>query len=125
MSPLAHCKVCASTVSGCRNAYIAVSLNLSFVLYVVHAYDHSDAEALNRRMAVRPAHFEGAQRLKEAGHFILGGALLNPDGQMIGSMMLLDFADETQLQEWLSWEPYVQKGIWETIDIKPFRQAAI
>lgn len=95
------------------------------MLYVVHAYDHTDPEALDRRMAVRPAHFDGAGRLKEAGHFVLGGALLNPDGQMIGSMMLLDFTDEAQLQEWLSWEPYVQKGIWDRIDIKPFRQANV
>lgn len=95
------------------------------MLYVVHAYDHTDADALDRRLTVRPSHFEGARRLKEAGHFVLGGALLSPEGQMIGSMMLLDFADESQLQEWLSWEPYVQKGIWERIDIKPFRQAEL
>lgn len=96
-----------------------------FVRYVVHAYDATDAAALDRRMAARPGHFEGARRLNEAGHFVLGGALLSPEGQMIGSMMLLDFADETELQAWLSWEPYVQQGVWEKIDIKPFRQADI
>ncbi|MEZ0541614.1 YciI family protein [Fibrella arboris] len=95
------------------------------MLYVVHAYDGTDADALDRRMAARPAHFEGARRLKAEGHFILGGALLDPDGRMIGSMMLLDFADESQLQDWLSWEPYVQNKVWDRIDIKPFRQAVV
>ena len=95
------------------------------MLYVVHAYDGTDSDALDRRMAVRPTHFEGARRLKAEGHFILGGALLDPDGRMIGSMMLLDFTDETQLNEWLSWEPYVQHKVWERIDIKPFRQADV
>jgi uncharacterized protein len=95
------------------------------MLYVVHAYDHTDAHALYRRMAARPSHFEGARRLNEAGHFVLGGALLDPDGRMIGSMILLDFADEAQLHDWLSWEPYVQQGIWERYDIKPFRQAVL
>jgi len=95
------------------------------VLYVVHAYDGTDPNAPARRMAVRPAHFDGARRLKAEGHFILGGALLDPDGRMIGSMMLLDFANETELQAWLAWEPYVQNKVWERIDIKPFRQAQL
>jgi len=95
------------------------------VLYVVHAYDGTDPDALDRRMAVRPNHFEGARRLKAEGHFIVGGALLDPDGRMIGSMMLLDFADDTELQAWLAWEPYVQHNVWERIDIKPFRQADV
>jgi len=95
------------------------------MLYVVHAYDGTDEAALDRRMAVRPTHFEGARKLKELGHFVLGGALLNPDGQMIGSMMVLDFENEEQIQDWLSWEPYVQGKVWEKIDIKPFRQAQV
>ncbi len=56
---------------------------------------------------------------------MLGGALLDPNGQMIGSMMLLDFDDDHQLQEWLAWEPYIQHKVWERIDIKPFRRADI
>jgi uncharacterized protein len=95
------------------------------MLYVVHAYDYTDANALDRRMAARPSHFEGARRLKELGHFVVAGALLDPNGKMIGSMMLLDFADEAQLNDWLSWEPYIQQGIWERYDIKPFRQAVL
>ena len=105
--------------------YLAHKPTVCFVRYVVHAYDATDPDALARRMAARPRHFEGARRLKAAGHFVLGGALLSPEGQMIGSMMLLDFSDEAQLQEWLSWEPYVKEGVWEKIDIKPFRQVEI
>ena len=95
------------------------------MLYVVHAYDGTDPDALDRRMAARPDHFAGARRLKAEGHFILGGALLDPDGRMMGSMMVLDFADETELQAWLAWEPYVQQNVWERIVIKPFRQADV
>ncbi|MCY7360188.1 MAG: YciI family protein [Rudanella sp.] len=95
------------------------------MLYVVHAYDGTDEAALDRRMAVRPTHLDGVKRLKERNHYVLGGALLNPDGQMIGSMMLLDFETDAQLQDWLLWEPYVQKKVWQTIDIKPFRQAQV
>ncbi|MGV3559317.1 YciI family protein [Larkinella arboricola] len=93
--------------------------------YVLHAYDYTDEQALNRRLAVRTQHLDGARQLKTAGHFILGGALLDAAGKMIGSMMLLDFDSEEQLNNWLQTEVYITGKVWERIDIKPFRQAEI
>lgn len=93
--------------------------------YVVHAYDHTDAGALDRRMAARPAHFDYVRSLKEKGQFVLGGALLDPEGRMIGSMLLLDMETDEQLQNYLHNDPYIVQGVWETIDVKPFRQASV
>lgn len=93
--------------------------------YVIHAYDHADSTALDRRMAVRPAHLDYVRQLKEKGQFILGGALLNPDGQMIGSMLLLNMETEDQLNEYMKNDPYIVQGVWDKIDVKPFRQAAV
>ncbi|MBC8151767.1 MAG: hypothetical protein H7Z72_02545 [Bacteroidetes bacterium] len=93
--------------------------------YVVHAYDYTDANALDRRLAVRPLHFEGANRLRADGHFVIGGALLDPDGKMIGSMMVLEFATDEQFRTWYDNEPYIQGRVWEHIDVKPFLKANI
>lgn len=93
--------------------------------YVVHAYDHTDSAALDRRMAARPAHFEYVRQLKERGEFILGGALLDPDGKMIGSMLLLNLESQARLDDYLQNDPYIVQGVWETIDVKPFRQASV
>ena len=93
--------------------------------YVIHAYDHTDADALSRRMAVRPAHFDYVRQLKAAGQFKLGGALLDPAGTMVGSMLLLDFETETQLTDYLNTDPYIVQGVWDKIDVKPFRQAEV
>jgi uncharacterized protein len=93
--------------------------------YVVHAYDHTDADALARRMHVRASHLDGVRVLKAGGQFLLGGALLSSDGQMIGSMMLLDFETEDQLNHWLQTEPYITQGVWDRVDVKPFRQAVL
>jgi uncharacterized protein YciI len=93
--------------------------------YLLHAYDFTDDEALERRMAARPFHFEGARRLKAAGHFIVGGALLSPEGKMIGSMMLLDFPSDDDLQAWLEIEPYITGRVWDRIDVKPFLLADV
>lgn len=95
------------------------------MLYVVHAYDYIDEQAPERRLTARPLHLDRARILKANGNFVLGGALLSPDDRMIGSMMLVDFADETQLRVWLDTDPYVTGRVWENIDVKPFRQADI
>lgn len=91
--------------------------------YVVHAYDFPDA--LERRLAVRETHLAGVRKMKEDGTFILGGALLSPEGVMIGSMMLLEFAEAEAVQAWLDAEIYIAERVWDRVDIKPFRMAAV
>lgn len=93
--------------------------------YVIHAWDGTDDKALERRMAARPAHFDGAKKLKAEGHFVLGGAMLNNEGKMIGSTMVLQFESKEQLQQWIDSEPYITGKVWEKIDIHPFRVADV
>jgi uncharacterized protein len=93
--------------------------------YVIHAWDGTDEKALERRMAARPAHFDGARKLKAEGHFVLGGAMLNTEGKMIGSTMVLQFESKEQLQQWIDSEPYITGKVWEKIDIHPFRVADV
>ncbi len=95
--------------------------------FLLRAHDFTDEQALERRMAARPFHFETARQLKANGHFVLGGAVLDAAGQMIGSMMVVDFPDETALQAWLQADPYVTQGVWNpnSIEIKPFRVADV
>ncbi|QMW04509.1 YciI family protein [Spirosoma foliorum] len=93
--------------------------------YVVHAYDHTGPDALDRRMAARPAHLAYVSQLKEKGQFLLGGALLDPDGKMIGSMLMLDMETEDELSTYLETDPYIVQGVWDKIDVKPFRQANV
>ncbi|TAH21926.1 MAG: hypothetical protein EAZ08_01995 [Cytophagales bacterium] len=93
--------------------------------FLIHAYDYTDAQALDRRMAARPAHFEGIKKLKETGNFVLGGAILNDEGQMIGSNAVLQFETKEDLQAYLAIEPYIVQKVWEKIDIKMFRVASI
>lgn len=95
------------------------------MLYIVHAYDHTDAGALDRRLSVRPSHLDYVRELKDKGQFRLGGALLDTDGRMIGSMLLLDLETEAQLETYLKSDPYIVQGIWDKIDVKPFRQAEV
>lgn len=91
--------------------------------YVIHAYDYPNS--LDKRMATRPDHLDYVRKLKANGQFILGGALLDEGGQMMGSMLMLTLDTDAQLQEYLRTDPYIVQGVWEKIDVKPFRQAEV
>ena len=93
--------------------------------YIITAYDGTDAEALARRMAAREAHLTVARQLKEKGQFIQGGAILNEEGQMVGSVMMVAFPNPAALDAWLTSDPYVVGDVWRRVEVKPFRCAQV
>ena len=93
--------------------------------YLIYAHDYTDAQALDRRMAARPSHLETVKKLKETGNFILGGAILNDQQQMIGSTLVLQFETTEAFQQWYNHEPYILQKVWENIEVKPFRVANV
>lgn len=93
--------------------------------YLLTATDSTDADALDRRMAVRPKHFVRVRELKASGNFLTGGAILNDQGQMIGSMMLVQFDTEAELKAWMDTEPYITGKVWDKIDVRPFKVAEV
>lgn len=91
--------------------------------FMVTAYDGKDDGALNRRMSVREAHIEGANQLKDSGHLIAGGAILDEAEQMIGSTMYVEFDSKAELDQWLANDPYVTGKVWQDINVLPIRLA--
>ena len=91
--------------------------------FLVTAYDGKDDGALDRRMSVRKAHINGANVLKEAGHLIAGGAILDEAEQMIGSTMFVEFDSKAELDQWLASDPYVTGNVWQDISVLPIRLA--
>lgn len=93
--------------------------------FILTALDGTDAGAPERRMRCRPEHLEKIGNVKKAGKFLCGGAILNDDGTMIGSMILYEVSDRAELDRILLDEPYINNKVWEKIDIRPFRMAKI
>lgn len=91
--------------------------------FMVTAYDGSDADAPGRRLAARPAHLERVGSAREAGNIIAGGAILDEDGEMIGSTIYVEFESREALDEWLNQDPYVKGGVWQDITVVPIRLA--
>lgn len=93
--------------------------------FLLVAYDGEDAGSLERRMSVREDHFQKIDNLKKSGEFLFGGAILDDNGKMIGSMIIYEFPDRESLDLKLKDEPYITGNVWKKIDIRPFRLATI
>ncbi len=93
--------------------------------FLVLAHDGTDADAPARRQRVRAEHLAAVGRLKARGNFILGGAILDAQGQMVGSAVVFEFPDRAQLDVYLARDPYVTGNVWQRIDVQPFRVADV
>ena len=71
---------------------------------------------LEKRMAVRPRHLEGMAKLGK--HIVCAGGLLDDEGKLKGSVLILDFEDRTALDDYLKNEPYELERVWERIEIE-------
>ena len=91
--------------------------------FVVMARDGNDPDAVARRHAVRPTTSTGIQPLVDAGNILAGGAMLDDDGSMRGSVLLVEFPSRVELDAWLDHDPYVTGGVWQQIEVVPFRVA--
>lgn len=93
--------------------------------FLLIAFDGIDPDAPERRKKVRPEHLNNVARQKKQGEFLSGGAILDDNGMMIGSMIVYEFHDRSALDESLKTEPYITGEVWKKIDIRPFRLAGI
>ncbi len=81
--------------------------------FVIRAIDGEGK--LEKRMEVRPLHFEGMDRMKE--HLVCAGGLLDDAGNLKGSVLVMDFQNRQELDEYLAHEIYVVEHVWEQISI--------
>lgn len=93
--------------------------------FLILADDYKDADALSRRLSVRETHLERMSAEKAAGRFVIGGAKLNEQGNMHGSMLVVQLENEEAVQQWVQDDPYITGKVWERVDIFPFRVADV
>ena len=82
--------------------------------FVITAYDGEGV--LDKRMEVRHLHLEGMERLKQ--HLICAGGLLDDAGKMKGSVLVMEFQNREEVDEYLAHEVYAQEHVWERITVE-------
>lgn len=93
--------------------------------FLVLADDYKDANALSRRLHVRETHLARMRVEKAAGKFIVGGAKLDDEKRMVGSMLVVDLPNIAEVETWLNEDVYVTEKVWEKIEILPFKIAEV
>ena len=88
------------------------------MLYVFHLIDRADAGDLRTR--VRPEH--KAYLADVADRIAFAGPLLADDGRtMVGSLLVIEFADREAARGWLDGEPFTRAGLYTSRQVHAFR----
>ncbi len=86
------------------------------MLFVIIGRDGPDGARL--RPLVRQAHLDNLRPLVERGKVALAGPFT--DGS--GSLIVIEAEDEAQARAFAQSDPYVTRGVFERVEIKPFRK---
>ncbi|AYM14736.1 MULTISPECIES: YciI family protein [Agrobacterium] len=90
--------------------------------FAVIARDDKASGTLDKRLASRAEHMDGLRVMKADGRVVDGGAMLDKDGNMVGSVMLLDFESRADLDAYVATEPYQRDGVWGDVEIIEMRR---
>ena len=82
--------------------------------YIITAYDGENM--LEKRLEVRPRHLENMSKVK--GKVLCAGGILDDEGTMKGSMLVIDFAEKADLDDYLQNEPYIMEKVWEKVHVE-------
>ena len=82
--------------------------------FLVKAYD--GAGKLDKRLEVRARHREGMKARGDKD--IAAGGLLDEEGKMKGSALVMEFASREELDDYLAHEPYITAGVWEKVTVE-------
>ena len=75
--------------------------------------------ALDLRMANREAHLA---YVKETGVVTLAGPFTDENGEMNGSMIVLDVEDQAAAEAWAQDDPYQKAGLFEDVQLRPWKR---
>lgn len=88
-------------------------------LFVLTCLDKPDGLAL--RLATRQQHLDFIAANREA--IRAAGPFLNDAGDMCGSMLILEAADQTAATELAATDPYAIAGLFESVTLRPWKMA--
>lgn len=87
------------------------------MLFAVICDDRKGALAV--RKANRDAH---RAYLAESGVVTQAGPFLDAAGEMCGSLVIVDVADEAAAEAWAAGDPYAKAGLFAQVSVRPWNR---
>lgn len=94
--------------------------------YTIYAKDV--ANSLENRLATRPAHVERLVALVEQGRLLVAGPNPAIDSEdpgaagFTGSLLIAEFDSLQDAQMWADADPYLIAGVYESVQVKPYKK---
>ena len=90
--------------------------------FLVLAWDYRSEEGVAQRDATRrgPRRFHPAA-LWEQGHVLLGAGILDEQGVIRGSLVVVDYPSREEVDRYLESEPFATSEVWERVEVHPLR----
>lgn len=91
-------------------------------------YSRDKAGSLQARMDARPAHVARLQQLLSEGRLLLAGPRPAIDAEdpgpagFLGSLVVAGFESLQEAQAWADADPYVESGVYESVEVTPFKR---
>lgn len=92
---------------------------------MIHGIDRPSS--LQARLQARPAHLARLEALRDAGRLKLAGPLPAIDAEdpgpagFSGSLVVAEFASIAEARAWADADPYLEAGVYQRVDVRPFR----
>ncbi|NUS39110.1 MAG: YciI family protein [Lysobacter sp.] len=94
--------------------------------YAIEGYDGPDV--LARRTEARAAHLARLNALKDQGRLLLAGPCPAIDAEdpgpagFTGSIVIAEFPSLADARAWAQADPYIAAGVYQRVEVRPFRQ---
>lgn len=85
-------------------------------LYALMCVDKPDS--LQVRLGAREAHLAWA---RDTGMLKLAGPFLDEQGEMAGSLIVIEAEDLAAARTFSADDPYTRAGLWRSVDIRPLK----
>lgn len=86
--------------------------------YAAICIDKKDSE--NLRLENRGDHLAHLKKVRK--NILIAGPFLSDNGTMCGSLLVFDGLEKSELEAWLEEDPYAKAGLFETVEVKPFKK---
>jgi uncharacterized protein YciI len=91
------------------------------MVFVIQAMDRAGSK--ETRQAHRAAHLAFLEKAGAA--VLLAGPVLTDEGEMVGSLLIVDLPTIAAVRDWLDDDPYARADMFEHVAIKAFKPAVI
>lgn len=88
---------------------------------------HDGPNVLDKRLQARSQHLARLTALRDGGRLLLAGPCPAIDAEdpgpagFSGSIVIAEFASLAAAREWADADPYIAAGVYQRVDVRPFK----